>query len=344
MIKKYRAGIIGLGRIGFTLGFDKKREQPSSHSRALSESRRIIVDGGFDIDPLKSRAWGKHFKRAKVYSTAEEMLADGVWDIIVIAVPEEHHLQVFRKVVGTRPGLIVLEKPVAPTIKEALYIKQESQQYEVPVLVNHERRFSRDYLLMKRILSGMVLGKPLIINSSLFTSSPAWMGGDEMKGKGALVSDGTHLFDTVSFLLGERPFMRHAEAYGLDKNGNIAGLSCLGSTMGIDTVFNIGYGAEHFTFEIDLICKKGRARIGNGLFEISVSKSSPFYEGFFSLIRETRYKPFRRTGCFSAMTANCIEFLDGTAPLHSTLDDGIGALLSIEEIKEILRGQGIKLN
>lgn len=33
--KKYSAALIGLGRIGFSLGFDRKREQPASHTMAL---------------------------------------------------------------------------------------------------------------------------------------------------------------------------------------------------------------------------------------------------------------------------------------------------------------------
>ena len=39
--KKYKVAIIGTGRIGFTLGFDKKREQPASHSFAINKNSRL---------------------------------------------------------------------------------------------------------------------------------------------------------------------------------------------------------------------------------------------------------------------------------------------------------------
>ena len=320
-LKKYRTGIIGLGRIGFTLGFDKKREKPSSHSGAFGSNRRISLEGGFDTDPRKRTAWGKYYRQASVYSSLEEMLSDGSWDILVIAVPEERHLSVFEEAAAYKPGMIVLEKPVAPEIKDAYKIKRTARKYGVPVLVNHERRFSRDYILLKKLIGENKLGEPVNIACSLYTPSRALK---------ALVRDGTHLFDAAAYLMGSRPVIRLV-------SGSIAGLSCMGRAGGVNAIFNIGYRTGHFTFEIDIIFKNGRARIGNGLFEVSASKESPYYEGFCSLMKDNSYGSFRKTGCFSGMAANCVDFLDGKAPIGSTLEDGIGSLLTIEEIKSILK-------
>ena len=38
---RYNAAIIGTGRIGFSLGFDKKREQPASHTMTLINNKSI---------------------------------------------------------------------------------------------------------------------------------------------------------------------------------------------------------------------------------------------------------------------------------------------------------------
>ena len=46
----YTAAIIGTGRIGFSLGLDKKREQPASHTMALLSNRRIRLVAGCDVD------------------------------------------------------------------------------------------------------------------------------------------------------------------------------------------------------------------------------------------------------------------------------------------------------
>ena len=37
----YTATLVGTGRIGFSLGFDKKREQPASHTMALLDNKRV---------------------------------------------------------------------------------------------------------------------------------------------------------------------------------------------------------------------------------------------------------------------------------------------------------------
>lgn len=41
--KIYTAAVVGTGRIGFSLGFDKKREQPASHTMALNENPRVKI-------------------------------------------------------------------------------------------------------------------------------------------------------------------------------------------------------------------------------------------------------------------------------------------------------------
>ena len=45
---KYTAVIIGTGRIGFSLGLDRKREQPASHTMALLADNRIRLIAGCD--------------------------------------------------------------------------------------------------------------------------------------------------------------------------------------------------------------------------------------------------------------------------------------------------------
>lgn len=342
-MRKYRAAIIGLGRIGFYLGFDPRREHPSSHSFAFEENRRVILDGGCDTDPDKRRDWGKRYKKASVYPSPGEMMPDGPWDIVVIAVGEEFHLPVFREVAKFKPGIVVLEKPVAPSIVEALIIKREASEAGIPVLVNHERRFSKDYITLRELIKSGTLGEPVTVNSCLYSPSPAWKSGDEKFGRGALVRDGTHLFDASGFLLGKRTVINFVRDSGAGKEGNIEGLNCEGNAGAVDAVFNIGYRTGHFTFEIDIVFTGGRARIGNGLFDVFNSKESPFYEGFNSLVKDPRYKPFKKSCYFSCMVKNCVDFLDGKKTIASTLDDGIEALMPVEEIKAKLRDKGVKL-
>ena len=73
--KKYTAAIIGTGRIGFTLGFDKKREQPASHTMALLSNKRIQIVAGCDSDAENLARWHKYVPKASVFSDCKEMLS-----------------------------------------------------------------------------------------------------------------------------------------------------------------------------------------------------------------------------------------------------------------------------
>ena len=66
--KIYTAAIIGTGRIGFSLGFDKKREQPASHTMALLNNKRIRVLAGVDTDKENLEKWKSYVKGAEIFS------------------------------------------------------------------------------------------------------------------------------------------------------------------------------------------------------------------------------------------------------------------------------------
>ena len=58
----YTAAIIGTGRIGFTLGFDKKREQPASHTMALLANKKIRLIAAADTNQENLERWKSLYK------------------------------------------------------------------------------------------------------------------------------------------------------------------------------------------------------------------------------------------------------------------------------------------
>ncbi|MBP5587986.1 MAG: hypothetical protein J6X37_04600, partial [Treponema sp.] len=60
MKQQYTACVIGTGRIGFTLGFDKKREQPASHTMALLKNKRIRIIAGCDKNFDELKKWKEY--------------------------------------------------------------------------------------------------------------------------------------------------------------------------------------------------------------------------------------------------------------------------------------------
>ena len=104
---KYNAAIIGIGRIGYLLQKDKKREQPASHSIALKNNKSINLSSVCDIDKKKIDLWKKDYPRVKTYKDYLELMKKERPDIVVIAVDELSHLDVTINVIEYNPKLII---------------------------------------------------------------------------------------------------------------------------------------------------------------------------------------------------------------------------------------------
>src|SRR5574344_1335961 len=121
--KEYSAALIGCGRIGYSLGLDKKREQPASHTMALLENPRIQLIAGCDTDPTALDIWRNANKRSIVYNDSANLYARQKPDIIVVAVNEEAHLKEANNAINAKPRLVIVEKPGALNMVEALRIQ-----------------------------------------------------------------------------------------------------------------------------------------------------------------------------------------------------------------------------
>lgn len=334
-MKQYQAAIIGTGRIGFLLGKDRRREQPAAHTAALNVNKRIKLIAGCDIDGTRLALWQKENPQARTFGHIDALLSETNADIVTVAVNEDFHLSGTLKVLNNLPRLVILEKPVALNSEEAFKIRETSKRLNVPVMVNHERRFSKDYQTVKNIIENNVLGKLQLIRGSLWSGMRVYSASQEKTGAYSLIHDGTHLVDIVHYLLGKRlksptvsnivrdeeKSIRQAEVNYLTSNNIAISLTFSGQ-------------CKYFGFDLELRFSEGRILIGNGMFSVETKKESPYYSGFFSLLKNNRYKPAKKSGYFSNMVQNAVDFLDGNATLISTLDDGINALITLEEIKK----------
>lgn len=368
----YTVSLIGCGRIGFSLGFDKKREQPASHTMALLKNKNTRIEAGCDTDKRKLESWIKYVKRSSIYSDSDTMYARHKTDIITIAVNEDNHKQEAIKAIRTKPRLVILEKPVALNLEEAFEIQNTAQEYNVPVLINHERRFSEDYNLAKKYMKN--IGDLVSINARLSSGMVVYDPVKESSGAYSLIHDGTHLVDIVLFLLekdgissikeitpsqDEKSNGLLAKISSLEKKDKITVNSILNSPLisGIvrdednrvkqlsahysteycpDVTLTMCGRSKYFGFEVEINGTNGRICIGNGYMNIFQSKESALYSHFFSLARDKSVKTPSETKYFSNMIQNAVDFLDGKKELKSTIQTGINALAVLEEIKHYL--------
>ena len=95
--------------------------------------------------------------------------------------------------------------------------------------------------------------------------------------------------------------------------------------------------SRFFGFEIDITGTEGKICIGNGFLKLYKREKSKLYSGFYSLQSDKEIKPIKKTLYFANMVKNAVDFLDGKQPLRSTLQNGINALVVLEEIKKKLK-------
>ena len=345
-MKKYTAAIIGCGRIGFTLGFDKKREAPASHTMALLQNPSITLIAGCDTFEDNLKLWERYVRRynknVHTYKSTDELLSAERPDIIVIAVNEDSHLQTALDVIAAKPRLVILEKPVALNTEDGKKIEEAAEKYQVPVLVNHERRFSEDYKLAKKYIDDGKIGKVQTVNARLDSGLRVYAKSEEETGAYSLLHDGTHLVDITMFLLeessGQKDVLKDMKITNITRDEEKADVirnvtAHFQSEKCPDVNVSISGRSRYFGFEIDVIGTEGRIKIGNGIFDFTRRQQSKLYTGFYSLAEDKKIKRPKKTQYFSNMIQNAVDFLEGKAELKSTLQTGMNTLSVLEAIK-----------
>lgn len=337
---QWTAAIVGTGRIGFTLGFDKKREQPASHTMALINNKQVKLIAAADTNKDNLLAWKSYVKNANVFDNAEKMLQETSPALVVIAVNEASHEDVALTVIKHKPRLIILEKPVALTVKSATSIQMSARAFGVPIMINHERRFALDYKIAREYMKN--IGEVQWIKATLCSSMCVYKKDKELTGGYSLLHDGTHLIDMVYYFLEaldanvilQEP---NITCTYLDNESNVRNLAVsYESSVCPQIEINISGRSKYFDFSLEVSGTLGRIRIGNGFMTLEKRAESHLYTGFFSLQNDNSIKIPKKTRYFSNMLQNAIDFLQGKAQLLSPIECGIKTLKALEDIKEKL--------
>lgn len=336
MKDKYTAALIGTGRIGFLLGFDKKREQPASHTMALLKNKRISLECASDTDSVRLSQWQSYMRRqgakAKIFNSSGELYIDfPSLDIIVVAVNEESHLTECIKAIEQRPRIVILEKPVALNSEEAEKIAECAKEGNVAVMVNHERRFDLSYVAAASWIER--IGEIQRVDAELDSALRVWGKEFESDGSYSLIHDGTHLVDIVRYMFGVELENPVVTGVFKDEKGIVRNFNAHYSTEKIPEInITMSGRSKFFEFRIEVLGTLGKVCIGNGIAELYMRKESSLYTGFYSLARQ-KIKTPAKSCYFSGMVQNAVDYLDGKDCLKSPLEEAMKDLAVLEEIK-----------
>lgn len=182
----------------------KKEATAFSDTKLTTDiSRRLHLSGICDISPIRQQ-WAKDLG-IYVYPNFEAMLADSAVDIILIATP--NHLHHDMAIAAMRAGKHVLcEKPVmisSQELEEVLEVSKETGKVFYP---RQNRRWDKDYLIVKDMFEKQTLGK--VFNIECRVMGSRGIPGDWRRikkyGGGMMLDWGVHLLDRLLMMVPEK--------------------------------------------------------------------------------------------------------------------------------------------
>ena len=180
-----RSAIIGYGGMG------------SWHHDSITDKvPGIQVVGAYDVRPEaleKAASKGLH-----TYQTLEELLADTSLDLVTVATPNNFHKDLVIRCLESGKN-VVCEKPVAMNAAELTEMIAASERTGRLFSVHQNRRWDKDYAIIKKLVQENTLGKPYFIESRVQGSSGGMHGwrGHKINGGGMLYDWGVHLLDQL---------------------------------------------------------------------------------------------------------------------------------------------------
>lgn len=199
----YKLAIIGYGGMG---GWH--------HENIRKSLPEIEVVGAYDIrEEMLQKASEKGLR---AYKSVEELLKDKTVDIVTIATPNNFHKD--YAIACLKAGKhVVCEKPVAMNAKELEEIIEVSKQEQKLFSIHQNRRWDKDYRIMKAIYDQNLIGKFYRIESRVQGSRRALHGwrGYKVNGGGMVLDWGVHMIDQLLWMFPEEVISVEAHLHNI---------------------------------------------------------------------------------------------------------------------------------
>lgn len=178
--------VIGLGNMG------------KHHVRTYSEIDKVKLAAITDINEAKGKAVAEKYG-CKFYKDYNEMFDKESIDLVSVVVPTKFHEKVAIDVIEKGVNLLV-EKPIADTIKGAENIIKKAKEKNVKLAVGHIERFNPAVQRFKEIISEGRLGKITSIIARRVGLFPP-----QIKDANVVIDLAVHDIDVINYLVGSLP-------------------------------------------------------------------------------------------------------------------------------------------
>lgn len=185
---KMKFGVVGHGFMG------------SRHVSMLNSFEELECAAVCDTDPDRFDGLNEKIKR---YQNIDSLLADDTLDGVIIATPNKFHKEHVIK--AAKAGKhIICEKPVAMSVADFDEMFQVAKTNNVVLTAHQQRRFDRDFQIIKAAYDQRLLGDVYLIKSMLYGYNGnmhdwhVWIA----EGGGMLLDWGVHLIDQILYMIG----------------------------------------------------------------------------------------------------------------------------------------------
>lgn len=189
---KYRAAIIGLGRMGSTIDREivghPSFVPPMSIAGGLTEMENVDLVAGCDLVEERRTAFQEKWGVEAVYEDFQEMLAKEAPDLVAICTKAENHAELTVAVAETGVRMIFCEKAIACSMKEADAVLAACQKGNVAFNTGVLRRFDEQYHGLRKVIADGEIGD---------------VQGGVHHARSSLLHGHIHSVDTLLYLLGD---------------------------------------------------------------------------------------------------------------------------------------------
>lgn len=330
--------LIGFGKIAAGYSKDQRMNKffnYSTHAKILKDHPNFLLKAVVDndqncLDEAKNN-WGVE----EVVKNLDELKDINEFDVAVIAIPPKGRFDVIKKFNNLKA--IVLEKPIAEDIDEALKISEFCESKRILVQVNFPRRF--DYKIVNHIKN---------FSNELGEIQCAF----GLYGNG-LQNNGSHLIDLARLFLGNVNWVQSQANLKFVNEGPILNDKNFPFTIGFDSNVNLMVQVVKYQYYrelmLDIWATNGRLTLiqESLLSSISFKRSHRFLENNFEIESDKPIlKLMDQSNAMYYLYSNLYDAIIGKGILKSNIINAIKLMRIINniELSYIRNDQRIFLN
>ena len=326
-----RVGLAGIGHMG------------KMHLFNLSKLRDVKLVGVADKNK-KNLALANHLGVEEIYKDYGLLFEKGKLDAVVISLPNFLHVDSVK--LASENGIdVMIDKPLARSVKEAEEIISDVRQNNTRLMVNTNFRYFPHVQKLKSLIDSGMIGDIVLVTIEHIMNgpwshplypvpTPDWWFDKELVGGGALIDNGYHTLDLFTWMFGDCDIEAARLGFRYNQDLEDSATLILKSNSGTRGVINCGWFSNVIFPKLDF---RVIAHGTSGFLNTDELKPSSLYihgakEGLLNLGRRLIGKPLdllSYTYYFSSYTQVLKNFLD-------CLRDGTEFPISLDQQLEVL--------